>query len=62
MPLYEYRCKTCGKKFEEIRNLGDRDTDLACPTCGEKAPERTLSAPTVKSCGARSVPGRMRFG
>ena len=31
MPLYEYRCKDCGKTFEQLV-LGE-DGPVACPVC-----------------------------
>jgi putative FmdB family regulatory protein len=36
MPIYEYKCDTCGTKFEKLmRRAADTD-GLACPDCGEK--------------------------
>lgn len=31
MPLYEYRCKSCGKHFEEIHKVDDRQKPLSEP-------------------------------
>lgn len=38
MPLYEYQCKNCGFKFDEIRKIEDRKkpTESYCPKCNEK--------------------------
>jgi len=36
MPLYDYRCSSCGKRFEELHSIGDRHK-AACPICGEPA-------------------------
>lgn len=44
MPLYEYRCRSCKKVFEEIVSPSDDETQIACPICGEKKPERQVSA------------------
>jgi putative FmdB family regulatory protein len=33
MPLFEYRCKKCGKVYEELV-FGDRDKKVRCPFCG----------------------------
>jgi len=55
MPIYEYRCSTCGRVFEELAK-SDQKT-LPCP-CGKGTAERVLStfATVVKSsaapCGA----------
>ncbi len=36
MPIYEYRCNTCGKEFEEWQKFSDPPVD-SCPECGGKA-------------------------
>lgn len=36
MPIYEYRCKKCGKEFEEWQKFSDPPVE-ACPDCGGKA-------------------------
>ena len=37
MPIYEYRCRDCGHRFERIRPMGDDGSDLDCPECGKQA-------------------------
>lgn len=44
MPMYEYRCKECGKTYEKLRRLQDADRDLECPYCAAKDVERLISA------------------
>ncbi|MBM3745125.1 MAG: zinc ribbon domain-containing protein [Acidobacteria bacterium] len=44
MPLYEYRCKECGKRFELIRRFQDADGDLDCPHCQSEQVERQISS------------------
>jgi putative FmdB family regulatory protein len=34
MPVYLYRCRHCGHKFEALRGINAKDGDLACPKCG----------------------------
>lgn len=41
MPIYEYRCQSCGHKFERIEPVSDR-RERSCPQCGEMA-ERLIS-------------------
>lgn len=43
MPLYEYKCASCGKMFEQLmRSSSDRPD--ACPKCGGKRLEKQLSS------------------
>ncbi|MEW6078246.1 MAG: zinc ribbon domain-containing protein [Thermodesulfobacteriota bacterium] len=42
MPIYEYKCKACNKKFEEIV-LGGEEPD-ACRFCGSKKIGKLMSA------------------
>jgi putative FmdB family regulatory protein len=44
MPFYEYLCKKCGKQFETLRSMQERDEPAACPHCGSVRAERKLSA------------------
>ncbi len=41
MPIYEYRCAKCKKKFELIRSVAKRDDATICPHC--KAPKAVRS-------------------
>jgi putative FmdB family regulatory protein len=50
MPLYEYQCRACGRRFEAIRKLSDADVD-ECPTCGGGPVARLLSSPAIQFKG-----------
>lgn len=43
MPLYEYLCKECEEKFEELRSPSQADTDVSCPDCGSPKVSRQFS-------------------
>lgn len=45
MPIYEYRCDTCGNVFEEWHRHADDITEQACPECRETA-HRLISSTT----------------
>jgi putative FmdB family regulatory protein len=49
MPLYEYRCAECGKRFEILQRLGQGADGLTCPTCGASQLEKQYS--TFASAG-----------
>ena len=43
MPIYEYQCKPCGKKFEKlVRSMSSSET-VPCPDCGSTQTTRALS-------------------
>lgn len=49
MPIYEYTCNSCQKKFEA---LVKREEKAACPGCGSENVKRLLSACGFVSRGA----------
>lgn len=59
MPIYEYRCEKCNRKFEKLRKITDADEPLECPFCESEEVERMLSSfATGGGCGA---PAASRF-
>lgn len=40
MPLYDFRCRACGNRFEERTSAGELSP---CPKCGSEETERLLS-------------------
>lgn len=34
MPLYEYTCRDCGRRFEVLQRVGADGSGVACPGCG----------------------------
>ena len=42
MPLFEYECKKCGKKFEKLVFSSDKDK-VVCPKCGSDETKKLLS-------------------
>jgi putative FmdB family regulatory protein len=45
VPIYEFACETCGRRFEELvgSHVGLEAADVACPECGSAKVERQLS-------------------
>ena len=50
MPNYEYLCKNCGHRFEQIRKFSDKQL-RKCPECGGVI-EQVISAPAVQFKGS----------
>jgi putative FmdB family regulatory protein len=55
MPLYEYRCASCGERFELLRSLAHAD-DVVCHRCHSRDVKRLLSVFAVHA-GATSRAG-----
>jgi len=51
MPLYEYQCDACGKRFEVIRKFSDPPLET-CTQCGAGPVQRLLSSPAIQFKGS----------
>ena len=49
MPLYEYQCDACGRRFELIRKFSDPPV-TNCPTC-DGTVQKLLSSPAIQFKG-----------
>jgi len=50
MPIYEFECLSCGKRFDRLQKMSDPDpTD--CPTCGEPQVKRAVTAAAFRLKG-----------
>jgi putative FmdB family regulatory protein len=54
MPLYEYRCGGCSRRFEVLQRVGAGHEGVACPACGSTEVAKQLS--TFASASAGSSP------
>jgi len=43
MPLYEYRCQQCRRRFTLLLNIAERDAPQTCPHCGATQSQRLVS-------------------
>lgn len=44
MPIYEFRCSDCKKRFEKLCVMGETGASLICPSCGATKPARIMSS------------------
>jgi putative FmdB family regulatory protein len=50
MPLYEYQCEACGRRFEQIQKFSDPPADT-CRLCGAGPVVRLMSSPAIQFKG-----------
>lgn len=50
MPIYEYECRSCGKRTELLQRMDDPPL-AACPDCGGEV-KKLFSAPAVQFKGS----------
>lgn len=43
MPLYEYICQQCQRRFDALRPMSSADAPIACPHCGSQETWRAIS-------------------
>ncbi len=51
MPLYEYRCKACGKITEFLLLRSDEEETVVCKYCGSKNLDKLISKPAAVIMG-----------
>jgi putative FmdB family regulatory protein len=51
MPLYEYVCEACQKRFEVIRKFSDPELEV-CTLCGKGPVQRQMSSPAIQFKGS----------
>ena len=50
MPLYEYECEACGRRFENIQKYSDPPIEV-CRHCGKGPVRKLLSSPAIQFKG-----------
>ena len=48
MPIYEFRCKACGRRFEKLCSMSENGESLRFPDCAAPAPQRVMSSFSAK--------------
>ena len=54
MPIYEYQCRQCGHRFEQLVRTGSRP---ACAKCGSRGLEKQFSSFSVGAAGSNAAIG-----
>jgi putative FmdB family regulatory protein len=51
MPIYEFACAPCGKKFEDLIIRKSDEAEVKCPACGSQDVSRQMSRPAAARTG-----------
>ncbi len=65
MPVYEYYCASCARRFEALRTMSQAAAPIACPRCGAAETQKVLSvfaAISRDGGGSRLVAGSAASG
>lgn len=62
MPLYEYSCRTCGRRFEVLQRVGASAAEVCCPDCGGREVVKQLSTFASAIASASGSTGTMPCG
>jgi putative FmdB family regulatory protein len=56
VPIYEYTCEKCSKRFEQLVRSMNSEQSFRCPACGSEKTSRSLSLFAVGGeSGAKSA-------
>lgn len=61
MPIYEYICTDCGKRFEILRSIKEADAPIPCNCCQGDHTRRAVSVFNAQS-GSRIIAGGSNGG
>ncbi|GBF33266.1 hypothetical protein DCCM_2365 [Desulfocucumis palustris] len=62
MPIYEFRCDSCGNKFDKLCPMGETGENINCPRCEAPKPQRVMSGFAPKSVGKNGLSTPMGGG
>jgi putative FmdB family regulatory protein len=57
MPIYEYKCRDCGDKFEKLVRSGTGGDGIKCPVCSSEDVARQISVCAMIGGGASDLTG-----
>ncbi len=57
MPVYEYKCGTCGETFDVVASFAEREARAVCPACGGRDVEQCFGTFTSGIRRTRLNPG-----
>ncbi|MEN8140211.1 MAG: zinc ribbon domain-containing protein [Thermodesulfobacteriota bacterium] len=55
MPIYEFQCQECQKKFETLLTSSARINEVNCPDCQSQNIKKVISSPSSLNRGKAKV-------
>lgn len=52
MPIYEYVCRDCGRKYDKFVRSAAGEVKLKCPHCGSEQGDKAFSAFSARNVGS----------
>jgi putative FmdB family regulatory protein len=50
MPIYAYRCQTCGQDFDRLfKSVAKMPKTIACPQCASRKVKRLITMPSART-------------
>jgi len=59
MPIFEYKCDSCGTQFEKLLRRSEDVSALSCPDCGEQHLSQQYSTFAAHASGPSSAASEM---
>lgn len=56
MPIYEYKCCSCGERFDKLVRSSSAQQVVSCPSCGSEEVEKTVSLIGISSARDSASP------
>jgi len=57
MPIFEYKCNDCGKKFDVLHKSSSNLEEVICPDCQSKSNKKLLSSFSASMGSSSSFDG-----
>jgi len=55
MPIYEYICQECGKRYEKFVRSSRAEVELRCPECGSTQAKKAFSVFGTRGSSRRTA-------
>jgi len=54
MPMFDYKCNSCGHNFDKLVSFSASEKNVECPKCKKQDSNKLLCAPNIPNGGNSS--------